>query len=285
MVPWRRNVDMHPGKDWGLAIPDTPFQIRPPDWKSTLLVIGYQLIAAAIFLALLTFAPVEAAFFFIALALVGELVLIALLYPWLRDRFRSHQGRVTAIQMLGPQLLSDVLSYNRCRDEIFKMVEARRAEAVERQLVAGEERPILMMGLSLGGIILVDYLGDSSTKKDGVGALLTVGTQAPLLYAFDALEGVRYPAGDQQRRVKPFPIPWINVYNPTDYMSFVAKPLFGSEGIEDRTATGRDAFPKSHSLYWTKDVTWTAVRDGLAEAGSYLRSKQGQAASPTEGAR
>jgi hypothetical protein len=81
------------------------------------------------------------------------------------------------------------------------------------------------------------------------------------MYAFDALEGIRRSTSRPERA--PF-TPWINIYNPADHLSFAAAPVFpGVEGIEDRVVSGRDRFPHSHSAYWTNQVTWDSVGDGL----------------------
>jgi hypothetical protein len=145
------------------------------------------------------------------------------------------------------------------------MVEDARREARQEELAT----PLVVMGLSLGGIILVDYLADPRTKVDDVGALVTVGSQSPLLYTFDALESLRYPKPGNAPERLPF-TPWFNIYNPMDHLSFVAAPAFGEiDGIEDHLVCPNNVtFPKSHSAYWGEGETWNVVRKALDIAAS-----------------
>ena len=50
---------------------------------------------------------------------------------------------------------------------------------------------------------------------------MTVGSQAPLLYTFDAIPSMPYDEADPPR----LPVPWLNVYDSRDFLSFVAEPL------------------------------------------------------------
>ena len=66
--------------------------------------------------------------------------------------------------------------------------------------------------------MLVDLL--SSGSAPAVDGLVTVGSQAPLFYAIDALEHLRPGAGPE-----PF-TPWLNIYNEADLLSFCAERVF-----------------------------------------------------------
>ena len=74
--------------------------------------------------------------------------------------------------------------------------------------------------LSLGGIALVDLL--ASWPDAPVEACVTVGSQAPLLYAFNAIPSMPYDEANPPY----LPVPWLNVYDSRDFLSFVAEPLF-----------------------------------------------------------
>ena len=74
--------------------------------------------------------------------------------------------------------------------------------------------------LSLGGIALVDLL--ASWPEAPVEACVTVGSQAPLLYTFDAIPSMPYDEANPPY----LPVPWLNVYDSRDFLSFVAEPLF-----------------------------------------------------------
>ena len=50
------------------------------------------------------------------------------------------------------------------------------------------------------------------------------------------------------------PVPWLNVYDSRDFLSFVAEPLFrrrdGLASVVDLRVHSAKDFPKSHSAYW-----------------------------------
>ena len=57
---------------------------------------------------------------------------------------------------------------------------------------------------------------------------MTVGSQAPLLYTFDAIPSLPYDEADPPH----LPVPWLNIYDSRDFLSFVAEPLFRrSDGL------------------------------------------------------
>jgi hypothetical protein len=161
--------------------------------------------------------------------------------------------RESMLETLGAQLLGDVIGYNRHRASIH---DALRGE-FEKARRAARGRPILPVGLSLGGIALVDLI--ASWPDAPVEACVTVGSQAPLLYAFDAIPSMPYDEADPPH----LPVPWLNIYDSRDFLSFVAEPLFRrSDGLASvvdlRVHSGRD-FPRSHSAYWELAPVWDAI--------------------------
>jgi hypothetical protein len=122
---------------------------------------------------------------------------------------------------------------------------------------AADGAPVLPVALSLGGIALVDLLG--GWRDAPVEACVTVGSQAPLLYAFDAIPSMPY----DEARPPYLPVPWLNVYDTRDFLSFLAEPLFRrSDGLASvvdlRVHSGKD-FPTSHSAYWESPAVWQAI--------------------------
>jgi hypothetical protein len=161
--------------------------------------------------------------------------------------------REQLMDLLGAQLLADVIGYTAHRDSIHAVL---RTE-LNRAAKAARGRPVLPVALSLGGIALVDLL--ATWPEAPVEACVTVGSQAPLLYTFDAIPSMPYDEADP-----PFlPVSWLNVYDTRDFLSFLAEPLFRrSDGLASvvdlRVRSGRD-FPKSHSAYWELDAVWEAI--------------------------
>lgn len=161
--------------------------------------------------------------------------------------------RESMFDALGAQLLADVLGYHEHRESILRVLRQELAAAKR----AARGIPVLPVGLSLGGIALVDLI--ASWPEAPVEACVTVGSQAPLLYTFDAIPSMPYDEADPPR----LPVPWLNVYDSRDFLSFVAEPLFRrSDGLASvvdlRVHSGRD-FPRSHSSYWDLAPVWDAI--------------------------
>jgi hypothetical protein len=172
-------------------------------------------------------------------------------------------------------VMVDVLSYLRRPDEILGYVSAE----LDAAHAARGDRRVIPIGLSLGGIILVDALARriaaGPEAPPPVDLLVTVGSQSPFLLACDALGSLRRQG---PRPLRPF-VPWLNVWNPDDYLSYPAGPIFG-DAVRPRAALrdvlGRDgtAFPAVHSRYWLDDTTYAAIAGMLTdlEAGRFERA-------------
>ena len=79
---------------------------------------------------------------------------------------------------------------------------------------------------------------------------MTVGSQSPLFYAIDSLDSVRRT--DDGAKPQPF-TPWLNIYDRSDFLSFVAKEVFtGAGGITDAEIASGVPFPASHSAYFNQ---------------------------------
>lgn len=156
-------------------------------------------------------------------------------------------------EVLGAQLVADVVGYHSHRESIHQVLKAELTAAAN----VSRGRPILPVALSLGGIALVDLL--ASWPEAPVEACVTVGSQAPLVYTFDAIPSMPYDEADPPR----LPVSWLNIYDSRDFLSFIAEPLFrrrdGLASVVDlRVHSGKD-FPKSHSAYWELEPVWDAI--------------------------
>jgi hypothetical protein len=172
--------------------------------------------------------------------------------------------REPMLETMGAQLLADVIGYHQHRGSIQEVLRAELAKASR----GARGRPVLPVGLSLGGIALVDLV--ASWPEAPIEAVVTVGSQAPLLYAFDAIPSMPYDEADPPH----LPVPWLNIYDSRDFLSFVAEPLFRrSDGLASvvdlRVHSGRD-FPKSHSAYWELAPVW----DAIATAFTWKRTER-----------
>jgi hypothetical protein len=143
---------------------------------------------------------------------------------------------------LADAALADILFYQRRGAEI---------RACVAESLAGLARPVVAVGHSLGGVILVDLLSQGAHPP--VDLLVTVGSQAPIFYAVDALEALR-PGGT----VAPF-TPWLNIYNREDLLSFCAERVFPGLAVEDVPVDAGVPFPESHSAYWRLDDVYREI--------------------------
>jgi len=143
----------------------------------------------------------------------------------------------------------DILLYQRRGDEIRAFIET--AILSESKKTNGEK--VILLAHSLGGIASFELL---AMKPDlPVKALITVGSQAPLLYEMDCLYSLRcydlLPEG--------FPS-WLNVFDRQDLLSYVGEKLFPGK-VEDFEVKSRQPFPYSHGAYWKIDGLWKKVAD------------------------
>ena len=170
--------------------------------------------------------------------------------------------------------------------------EGRARACREGRQAAARSCPV---ALSLGGIALVDLLGE--WPEAPVDACVTVGSQAPLLYTFDAIPSMPYDEADPPHLA----VPWLNIYDTRDFLSFLAEPLFRrSDGLASvvdlRVHSGKD-FPKSHSAYWELPAVWDAiataftwrrtepltVREARRQGSRHGRRRRHGSAAPSDG--
>jgi hypothetical protein len=161
--------------------------------------------------------------------------------------------REALFDVLGPQMMADVVGYQSHRDSVHRELKMELGRAAK----AAGGRPVLPVALSLGGIALVDLL--ASWPDAPVEACVTVGSQAPLLYTFDAIPSMPYDEANPPY----LPVSWLNIYDSRDFLSFLAEPLFRrSDGLASvvdlRVHSGKD-FPRSHSAYWELAPVWDAI--------------------------
>ena len=116
---------------------------------------------------------------------------------------------------------------------------------------------VVVLAHSLGGIAAVELL--ASEDAPPVQALVTAGSQAPLLYELDALATLKH--GEPLR--KGFPR-WLNLYDLNDALSYVGESVFPGK-VKDVPVESRQPFPESHSAYWANDEVWQAMKTFLAQ--------------------
>lgn len=181
------------------------------------------------------------------------------------NRIRNRGGRLVlansrqSLHAHVARFIGDVFSYLRDgagRAQIRQVLQAEIAEAVS----SGDE--IVLMGHSMGGVILVDCLGDAQFRKDAgltgertVKALVTVGAQPGL---FQELGLLSSPGGNGL----PCVAHWLNIYDELDVLSFRAAPLFGPD-VRDMLFSSRTGLLDAHTAYFTRIQFYERLRSRL----------------------
>ena len=164
---------------------------------------------------------------------------------------------------------ADVIAYQARPKPIRGYIRRTLNEVSAAAQARGRSGALVLLAHSLGGIACVDALIEAA--HPAVMALITVGSQAPLLYELDALTSLSLPHDDNGRPTgKPGALPehfprWLNIYDPRDFLSYRAEPVFGASCVRDLVVDNRQPFPAAHSAYWSNAAVWKAVRSLLDE--------------------
>ena len=137
----------------------------------------------------------------------------------------------------------DILLYQARGDEIRRFIAKRISEC-------GDD--VVVLAHSLGGIACIDLLVKRSMPQ--VKLLVTVGSQAPLLYEIGALGSLRVG------RELPghFPKTWLNFFDCGDLLSYAAEKVFPGRAKDHEVMSGQP-FPHSHSAYWDDQTLWQVL--------------------------
>jgi hypothetical protein len=196
---------------------------------------------------------------------IGGKIVTVLLFDWnqaakgLKDLFLKFFGSATktivrplragASRAIAPAI-GDILNYqavgHHIRDLIRKKIDS----------IPGD---LFVLGHSLGGIACFELMvearrGDDADRLSSVKGLITVGSQAPLLYEFDALQTLQ--------KSKPLPVgfpKWLNLYDENDLLSYRADRVFNVRA--DKQVDSMLPPLEAHSAYWKLDQTWNAIAD------------------------
>ncbi|MGQ5640599.1 MULTISPECIES: hypothetical protein [unclassified Streptomyces] len=160
---------------------------------------------------------------------------------------RPLERRRSALTEAAAPASGDVLRYLARGDGLRGFL----AEAV--RAVGG---PVVLVAHSLGGIACVELL--ATVRLPMVQALVTVGSQAPLLYELDALGQLPYG-----RSLPSFFPRWVNVFDRRDLLGYVGEGVFPGR-VEDREVDNRTAFPRAHSAYFGNRAFYAVLAEVLA---------------------
>ena len=161
--------------------------------------------------------------------------------------------RAGASRAIAPAI-GDILNYQ---------VVGQKLRDLIRQKITTTGGDVVILAHSLGGIacfeLMVEERGKRADALSQVKGLITVGSQSPLLYEFDALHTLK------KGRPLPASFPdWLNIYDENDLLSYRADRLFG-EG-HDKQVDSMLPPLEAHSAYWKLDETWNAIAAHIDKA-------------------
>ena len=125
--------------------------------------------------------------------------------------------REALIDMLGAQMLADVIGYGAHRDSIQAVL---RTELTRRG--QGRAWPAGAAGRPEPRRHRPRRPARRAGRRHRSRRASRSGSQAPLLYTFDAIPSMPYDEADPPH----LPVPWLNIYDTRDFLSFLAEPLF-----------------------------------------------------------
>jgi hypothetical protein len=133
--------------------------------------------------------------------------------------------------------------------------------------------PLILMGHSMGAVILYDLLSDPTVTSKltadlgqpfKVDAFITVGTQLSLfeeLKTFVASEEA-VPDANRPKVQRPACIDrWWNIFDKMDVLSFVAEPIF--EGVTDYAVDTIAGVKDAHGAYFTSSIFYERLNARL----------------------
>ncbi|MGS4989946.1 hypothetical protein ACVDG9_18430 [Roseibium sp. RP-7] len=174
-----------------------------------------------------------------------------------RDGLSSTVGR----------FIGDVFVYLRegqLRDDIRSEV-AQSIVAAHQATVSGKG-PLIVIGHSMGGVILVDMLAnpaEAGLPSDlKIGALLTVGSQPGFFASLNLLDR----AAPGEAYAKPASVDhWLNVFDPIDPLAFRSDPIFAD--VTDFSFNSVTGVTQAHTKYFQRPQFYARIRKRLRDVG------------------
>ncbi|MDR3707966.1 MAG: hypothetical protein P4L33_06680 [Capsulimonadaceae bacterium] len=128
-----------------------------------------------------------------------------------------------------------------------------------KQAVLALEGPVVVFAHSLGAIAVLEMLVECADEDLPIPLLVTLGTQVSYLYEIGALTTLN--PGDPLPERLPT---WINLYDPSDLLSYVCGPVFPGR-VRDVEIASHQPIQFAHGAYWTNPATWSVIADALKE--------------------
>ena len=153
--------------------------------------------------------------------------------------------------------LNDSALRTRIRDVV-------RIEVLKAWNARAANEPFILVGHSMGGVILVDMLADPAGAGLPAGlkvdCLFTVGSQPGLFQAVGGI-GAAVPKPGETVPASAWIGHWFNVFDPIDPLAFAAEPLF--DGVEDLSFDSITGVASAHTTYFKRPQFYARFRARL----------------------
>jgi hypothetical protein len=181
----------------------------------------------------------------------GDMGMIAAAAGWVGDRIKRVVLKIGTDKVARKRGVISDAAYPATGDILLYQARGKGIRDFIEKAICDVVHPVVVLAHSLGGIACVDLMVEK--KLENVVKLITVGSQAPLLYEMNALCKLKY--GD--------PLPpsfpeWINFYDKYDFLSYTGAKLF-PDRMKDILVDNGQPFPTSHSAYWRNPEVWKAI--------------------------
>jgi len=135
-----------------------------------------------------------------------------------------------------------------------------------------KNEPVVLIGHSLGGVILYDLISNPSGSDLAAdfkaSLLLTVGSQVGVFEEFKLYESSKadFSAANNRKVPRLGNIEsWMNVFDPVDLLSFRCAPIF--EGATDYVFSSVTGLLSAHSAYFGRPQFYARLRERLSSLG------------------
>jgi hypothetical protein len=169
------------------------------------------------------------------------------------------------------QFLGDIFLYLK-DGGIRDAVRARVSDALHaaHDAAKGSGRPLVVIGHSLGGVILVDLLSNADAAGLNpdlkVDVLITVGSQPGFFEELGLIERPTPAVAGAAKAPAPSAVDhWLNVLDPIDLFGFRAQPIF--DKVEDLEFDSNTGLLSSHTTYFTRPLFHARLRERLIKLG------------------
>ncbi len=176
--------------------------------------------------------------------------------------------------------IGDVFTYVSARDRI--QVRMREVLRGIDPTLGTADRPISVIGHSLGGIIAFDAAA-STAPEIHIKHLITVGSQSAALHVLDPRQRVLLPPSGGARALEPY-VPgrpvvlpdtigsWLSIWHAMDPLAFLAGKVFRlSDGsaVRDHRIEGEErSWSLAHSSYWHHAAVPPVIHEALVADGN-----------------